>query len=251
MTRRALSMLALAGLAAAGCPAPAAGPQMVLSSSPPGVAAATASPAATPAAAATATPFPIPSVSKRPLGPAPEGGSLADVAREAGGPVKDQYRITVETTQGDFVMTLFPEKAVKASAKFLQLAKDGHYDGTSFHRVIQGFVAQGGDHLSKELPAGDPRIGTGTFGEAVPDDFGNGLKHLPGAVAFAHSSAPNSSYSQFYVCQQRLRTLDGGYTVFGQVLAGFDTIGRLALSEKNGVPTGAAPDRIIRMTVKE
>ncbi len=247
---------AIAALAMAGCPAPAQGPQIVLSSASPGAAGAT-SPAPTalatrtPAAGPTATPVPAPSLASRPLGAGPEGGSLADVAAAVGEPVKDQYRITFATTQGDFVVTLFPERAVKASAKFLALSREGVYERTTFHRVIPGFVAQGGDYLSKDLPPDAPAIGTGNWGDPVPDDFGNGLKHLPGAVALAHTSAPNSSYSQFYICLQRLTQLDNGYTVFGQVIAGWDTVQRLTFTEKDGKKTGATPDRILKVTVAE
>jgi cyclophilin family peptidyl-prolyl cis-trans isomerase len=160
--------------------------------------------------------------------------------------VPNKYNIRFTTTQGDFLVTLFPETAVQASAKFKLLVDQGSYVGTTFHRVIPGFVAQGGDPLSATLPAGDPHIGTGHTGDAVPDDFANGLKHLPGAVAFAHSSAANSSYSQFYVCLDRLPSLDGGYTVFGQVTAGFDAVQRLTPTS-----SGKTPDKILRTTVEE
>ena len=258
MNRHLGWVLAAAAFAAAGCPAPG-GPQFTMTTQAPGAAARSPAPSATPpapsatatAAPAGASPSAAPTASPRPLGPGPAGGSLADVAAALGAPVEARHRITFATTQGDFVVTLFPERAVAASQKFLALCNAKFYENTTFHRVIPGFVAQGGDYLSKELPTGDARIGTGNWGEAVPDDFGNGLKHLPGAVAFAHTAAPNSSYSQFYISLVRLERLDAGYTVFGQVIAGWDTVERLTFTEKDGRPTGATPDRILQVTVAE
>lgn len=244
--------LAIAAVAAtAGCPAAAPGPQIVLSSASPGAASSTV-PSPLASVAASAQPSPSPAGTPRPLGPGPVGGTLADVARELGEPVKDQYRIRFETTQGDFVVTLFPERAKLASQKFLALCNEKFYEQTTFHRVVPGFVAQGGDHLSKTLPPTDPSIGTGQYGDPVPDDFRNGLKHLPGALAYAHSSAPNSSYSQFYIALQRVAFLDGGYTVFGQVIAGWDTVQKLTFTyDASSRPTGATPDRILKVTVSE
>ena len=244
--------LALAA-ALAGCPASTSGPQITLSSASPAAAGATpaARPAATAAPAASPTPVPAPSISPRPMGPGPTGGSLADVAAALGEPVVNKYRITFSTTQGDFVVTLFPERAVAASAKFLALCNEKFYEQTTFHRVIPNFVAQGGDYLSKTLPPTDPSIGTGNYGDPVPDDFRNGLKHLPGALAFAHTAAPNSSYSQFYIALQRVQFLDYGYTVFGQVIEGWDTVQRLTFTEKDNKKTGATPDRILKVTVAE
>lgn len=249
--------LALAAACALiGCPAQPPGPQIVLSSASPAASASAApkpSPtAATPAASPTATPAPLPSISSPPMGPGPEGGSLADVAAAVGEPVADRYRITFTTTQGDFVVTLFPQRAAKACEKFLALCKEGFYERTTFHRVVPGFVAQGGDYLSRDLPPTDPKIGTGNWGEAVPDDFRNGLKHLPGALAYANMGQPNTSYSQFYIALTRLTRLDYGYTVFGQVIQGWDTVQRLtATYTADFKANGATPDRILRVTVAE
>jgi cyclophilin family peptidyl-prolyl cis-trans isomerase len=166
--------------------------------------------------------------------------TMADVNKAAGMTVATGKHVRFQTSKGTFEVVLFPKVAPKTVENFISLVNKHLYDGTTFHRVIPGFVAQGGDPLSRTLPAGDPRIGTGTSGDPVPDDFKNGLKHLPGAVAFAHSSAPNSSNSQFYVCFDRLESLDDQYIVFGQVTAGFDAVQRLT-------PTGkGTPDKILK-----
>lgn len=245
--------VALVAAALIGCPATAPGPQIVLSSASPAASASAApKPSPTVAASPTAAPSPVPSISSPPMGPGPEGGSLADVAAAVGEPVEDRYRITFTTTQGDYVVTLFPKRAPKACEKFLALCKEGFYERTTFHRVVPGFVAQGGDYLSKDLPPTDPKIGTGNWGEAVPDDFRNGLKHLPGALAYANMGQPNTSYSQFYIALVRLTRLDYGYTVFGQVIQGWDTVQRLTPTyTADFKATGATPDRILKVTVAE
>ena len=158
-----------------------------------------------------------------------------------------QYRAVLHTSRGDIHLRLFAAETPLTVNNFTFLAKEGYYDGTSFHRVLPNFVAQGGDPLSKTLPAGNPQIGSGGEGEGVPDDFENGLAHLPGSVALARSGAPNSSRTQFYVCLARQGALDNRYIVFGQVVGGFDNVLKLQKTDK----PGATPDTIIRAVVDE
>lgn len=210
---------------------------------------ASSGPSAGPSAAVSARPSARPSTTPgpRPADSAPPGGEIAAQSRFAGKTVTPRGRVAIETSQGTFVLTLFPDQAPKAVEKFLSLVRGGTYDGTTFHRVLPNFVAQGGDPLSKTLPAGDPKIGSGGEGDGVPDDFNNGLAHLPGAVALARSSAPLSSRTQFYVCLARLGSLDNNYIVFGQVVAGFGNVEKL---QKTNV-AGVTPDRIVRAVVDE
>lgn len=176
--------------------------------------------------------------------------SLAQVNAAAGKPVVAGKKVKVHTTKGDFTITLFPKAAPKTVENFLKLVGKKFYDGTTFHRVIPGFVAQGGDPLSRSLPAGNPRIGTGDPGYSIPDEHGNGLKHLVGSVAMAHSSAPNSAGSQFYICYGPLPQLDGGYTIFGHVTEGFANVLKITPTEQNGMPTpGVKPDKMLSLKV--
>ena len=200
-----------------------------------------AKPSARPSGAATPRPADVP----------PLGGSLADVAAAATQPVKALHRLRYETTKGDFAVALFPERAPRACAKVLALVGAGVYDGTTFHRVIAGYVAQGGDPTSKDKPYTDATIGFGTFGEPVPDDFQNGLKHLPGSVALAHASGPNTSSCQFYVCLSRLADLDDKYIVFGQVVTGFDVVQALTVTEQDNARLGVEPDRLKRVVQED
>lgn len=172
--------------------------------------------------------------------------SLAEVEKAAGKPVKVGQTVSIETTKGTVEVALFPEAAPKTVANFVALAKQGFYDGTTFHRVIPGFVAQGGDPLSKTLKPGDPQIGTGGAEKTLEDEHGNGLKHLRGALAMAHSAAPNSASSQFYITYDAIPHLDGGYTIFGQVTKGMDVVDRLAPTES----APGAPDKMLHVVVR-
>ena len=132
------------------------------------------------------------------------------------------------TTQGPIVIRLFPRDAPKTVANFVALVSKGFYDSLTFHRVHPGFVIQGGDPNSRDAnPFND---GQGGPGYTVPAEIGR--KHVKGAVAMARmpdvvNPKRESNGSQFYIALRDLPQLDGGYTVFGQVIAGWDAIDKL------------------------
>jgi peptidyl-prolyl cis-trans isomerase B (cyclophilin B) len=133
---------------------------------------------------------------------------------------------TFETNKGTLVAELFPAEAPKAVANFEKLANAGFYDGVKFHRVIQDFVVQGGDPLSRDLPAGDRRIGTGGPGWMIEcETAGNPHKHKVGALSMAHAGK-NTGGSQFFIVlsEANTRHLNGVHTVFGQLTGGLDLI---------------------------
>jgi cyclophilin family peptidyl-prolyl cis-trans isomerase len=184
------------------------------------------------------------------LAAGPAAATLAEVNKAAGKKVEPGKHVRIQTTKGTFEIVLFPKAAPKTVANFISLAQKGFYNGTTFHRVIPGFVVQGGDPLSKKLPAGNPQIGTGGADHNIPDEHGNGLHHLVGAVAMAHSAMPNSASSQFYVTLSKIPHLDGGYTIFGQVVKGMDVVEKLAPTERDGVPIqNVKPDKMVKVTV--
>ena len=113
-------------------------------------------------------------------------------------------------------------------ANFIKLAKKGFYDGLTFHRVIPGFVAQGGD------PAGDGSGGPGYTikGEFTENGVNNTQKHVKGAVAMARTGIPDSAGSQFYICLDAQPALDGKYAVFGQVVKGMDYVEQIQVGDK-------------------
>ena len=163
---------------------------------------------------------------------------LAQVEKAAGHAVVAGRRVEFTTSQGKFTAVLFPKEAPKTVANFEKLVKAHFYDGLVFHRVIPGFVAQGGD------PRGD---GSGGPGWTIPDELQSTCKHLRGALAMAKSSAPDSAGSQFYVAYEPLAFLDSRYTVFGQVVAGMEVVDKLMPTE--GPLAKGKPDRMLKVRV--
>ena len=160
---------------------------------------------------------------------------LAVLAQKPKG--KDQL-VTISTPQGDIKLVLFDDTP-QHKANFLKLAKDGFYDGTTFHRVIDGFMIQGGDPNTKD---DDPRNdGAGNPGYTVPAEINPIHKHVRGAVAAARQDdrvnpERASSGSQFYIVENHDGTpmLDEVYTVFGQVVDGLDVVDKIAEQPKSG-----------------
>jgi len=140
-------------------------------------------------------------------------------------------RVRLSTSQGDIVLELNPGKAPKTVENFLQYVADQHYDGTVFHRVIDGFMIQGGGFTAdlQQKPTRAP----------VPLEAGNGLKNDRGTIAMARTSNPNSATSQFFINVVNNDNLnapkpDGyGYTVFGRVVSGIEVVDKIRT-----VPTG-------------
>jgi len=131
-----------------------------------------------------------------------------------------QARIT--TPHGDIVFAFYPKDAPMHVAAFIKLARAGFYDGLNFHRVEPGFVIQGGD------PEG---TGMGGPGYRLKAEF-NKRPHLQGTVAMARASNPDSAGSQFYICLEDARFLDGQYTVFGQVTEGLGVVQNVRVGDK-------------------
>src|SRR5436190_20803526 len=132
---------------------------------------------------------------------------------------------------GEIAIEFFPTDAPKTVESFLKLARDGFYDGTTFHRVVPGFVAQAGDPLSKTLPAGDQRLGTGGPGFKLKAEF-NKRKHDRGVLAMARSQDPDSAGSQVYITYGAAPHLDDHYTVFGRVTSGMDHVDRIKIGDR-------------------
>lgn len=133
-------------------------------------------------------------------------------------------RVILHTNHGDITVKFFPEKAPKHVESFLKLATDGFYDGTKFHRVIPGFMIQGGDPNSKS--PNRATHGTGGPGYKVPAEF-NDIKHTRGILSAARSADPNSAGSQFFLMVAHSPHLDGQYSVFGEVESGMDVVDKI------------------------
>jgi cyclophilin family peptidyl-prolyl cis-trans isomerase len=160
--------------------------------------------------------------------------------REAEEKAGDLPKVKFQTSQGDIVIALFENEAPNTVANFISLVEKGFYDGLSFHRVIPGFMAQGGD------PNGD---GSGGPGYTIPDEVKNAnhREHFRGSLSMAKTAAPDSGGSQFFLCFVPTSHLDGLHTVFGRVIEGMDVVSKLQRTE--GVPGKPEPDKIIKATV--
>lgn len=134
----------------------------------------------------------------------------------------------IKTSKGDITLEFYPNDAPNTVASFVELAESGFYDGIKFHRVVPGFVAQGGDPLTRDLTPeqvrqGAPGVGTGGPGWTQKAEF-NSRAHEKGTLAMARSRDYDSAGSQFYICLAPQPSLDGQYTVFGRVTAGMDVV---------------------------
>jgi cyclophilin family peptidyl-prolyl cis-trans isomerase/protein-disulfide isomerase len=152
------------------------------------------------------------------------------------------YIATLKTAKGDVVIQLFPEKAPLAVNSFVFLARNGWYDNTTFHRVLPGFVAQTGD------PSG---TGVGTPGYFFKNETDNGLHFdRPGMVGMANSG-PDTNGSQFFITYTAQPSLDGNYTIFGQVIKGMDVLEQLTPRDPQNTDDLPVGDALISVTIDE
>jgi peptidyl-prolyl cis-trans isomerase B (cyclophilin B) len=155
--------------------------------------------------------------------------------KEEKSPVNAKEVAVIKTTEGDMVIELWPDVAPKTVENFKTLAKKGFYDGTCFHRVIKGFMIQGGDPLTKD-PSKESAWGTGDPGYKVKAEF-NDRHHDRGVISMARSNDPDSAGSQFFICHGNPHFLDHQYTAFGKLIKGDDVL------EKIGTTPTHPPDR--------
>jgi cyclophilin family peptidyl-prolyl cis-trans isomerase len=146
--------------------------------------------------------------------------------------------LIMELTYGRVVIEMRPDLAPKHVARIKELVRQGFYDGTPFHRVIEGFMAQGGD------PTG---TGTGGSGQNLPAEFSK-EKHVRGTASMARAQNPNSADSQFFICFADAPFLDGQYTIWGKVTEGMENVDKIKRgSGQSGMVKD--PDKIISMKV--
>ncbi|KXS49253.1 MAG: Peptidyl-prolyl cis-trans isomerase [Halanaerobium sp. T82-1] len=133
--------------------------------------------------------------------------------------------ITITMESGNQIkLELYPEKAENTVKNFIQLAEDGYYDGLIFHRVIKGFMIQGG--CPDGTGMGNP--GYSIKGEFSANGYDNDLKHRRGVISMARSQSPNSAGSQFFIMHKDSPHLDGQYAAFGEVVEGMETVDQIA-----------------------
>jgi len=132
----------------------------------------------------------------------------------------------IKTTEGDMVVEFWTDAAPKTIENFKTLVKKGFYDGTCFHRVIKGFMIQGGDPLTKD-PSKEDAWGTGGPGYQIKAEF-NDHPHKRGVLSMARSNNPDSAGSQFFICHGDPSFLDHQYTTFGKLIKGDDVLEKIA-----------------------
>ena len=173
------------------------------------------------AGAAIAAP-PNDAAPKRPAPP-----ELPTVVSEKKSPPADSKEVAViKTTEGEMVVEFWPEAAPKTVENFKTLAKKGFYDGTAFHRVIKGFMIQGGDPHTKEASK-EALWGQGDPGYKIKAEF-NDRPHKRGVLSMARSNDPDSAGSQFFICHGDPSFLDNKYTTFGKLIKGDDVLEKIA-----------------------
>ncbi len=156
--------------------------------------------------------------------------------------------VTIEMENGKkIVLELYPEKAPKTVENFLNLVKDGFYDGLIFHRVISGFMIQGG------CPEGTGMGGPGhnIYGEFKLNGFNNDLKHERGVISMARAQDPNSAGSQFFIMHADAPHLDGSYAAFGRVVEGMEAVDEIAGVDVNFNDRPMVPQVMKRVYITE
>ena len=128
----------------------------------------------------------------------------------------------IKTTKGEMVVEFWPDVAPGTVENFKKLAGEKFYDGTAFHRIVKGFMIQGGDPLTKD-EANKDMFGTGGPGYQIKAEF-NDRKHVRGVISMARSRNPDSAGSQFFICLDDAAFLDGQYTAFGKLIKGEDVL---------------------------
>jgi peptidyl-prolyl cis-trans isomerase B (cyclophilin B) len=150
-------------------------------------------------------------------------------------------RAIIHTNFGDMTVEFWPDVAPRTVDNFLKLSREKFYDGTAFHRVIKGFMIQGGCPNSKIGARGAP--GTGSPGYQIKAEFNN-RPHVKGVLSMARSADPDSAGSQFFVCHGDASFLNNKYTAFGKLVAGEETLNKIAAIRCVGMEGSTPTERV-------
>ena len=179
------------------------------------------------------------------------GQAQADASASAAEPIGKYTAVIDIADYGTITLELDGDSAPLTVANFVKLAKDGFYDGLTFHRIMDGFMMQGGD------PKGN---GTGGSDETIPGEFrangiDNPISHTRGTISMARASDPNSASSQFFLCQADSTFLDGNYAAFGHVTEGLDVVDAICAdaqpTDDNGTIPPEAQPVITSITIQD
>jgi peptidyl-prolyl cis-trans isomerase B (cyclophilin B) len=154
----------------------------------------------------------------------------------------------LETSAGEMVVEFWPEVAPKTVENFKRLALEGFYDGTAFHRIIKGFMIQGGDPNTKD-PSNERSYGTGGPGYNIRAEF-NDRPHVRGVISMARAADPHSAGSQFFICLGTASSLDRQYTAFGELIKGLDVLDAIGATPVSRSAAGEASKPTSRVALE-
>jgi peptidyl-prolyl cis-trans isomerase B (cyclophilin B) len=174
---------------------------------------------------------------------------VASINAEEQKPMNSANEVAViKTSEGEMIAEFWPDVAPNTVENFKKLARSGFYDGTAFHRIVKGFMIQGGDPLTKD-PAKESRYGTGDPGYKIKAEF-NDRSHERGVLSMARSNDPDSAGSQFFICLANVSRLDHQYTTFGKLIKGDDVLGKIGDTEVTMSDSGERSKPTKRVTVE-
>jgi peptidyl-prolyl cis-trans isomerase B (cyclophilin B) len=174
---------------------------------------------------------------------------VASVNAEEKKPMNSTNEVAViKTSEGEMIAEFWPDVAPNTVENFKKLARSGFYDGTAFHRIVKGFMIQGGDPLTKD-PTKESRYGTGDPGYKIKAEF-NDRSHERGVLSMARSNDPDSAGSQFFICLANVSRLDHQYTTFGKLIKGDDVLGKIGDVEVTMSGSGERSKPTKRVTVE-
>ena len=156
--------------------------------------------------------------------------------------MSENRKIRFTTNKGEFIVEMFEDKAPKTTKNFIELTEKGFYNGVVFHRVIDGFMIQGGD------PTG---TGMGGPGYKIDDEFGEGLQHDDEGVLSMANAGPNTGGSQFFITLRACPWLDGKHAVFGKVIKGMNVVYKIGKVQTDGNDKPLEPVTIKTIVIKE
>jgi len=159
-------------------------------------------------------------------------------------PAKGEQIAVIKTNMGTIKLRLFPDKAPKSVENFLGLIGKKYYDGIIFHRVIPGFMIQGGD------PKGNGTGGESLWGGQFDSEISKDLSHVRGALSMANAG-PDTNGSQFFIVQKDSTFLDGGYSIFGQAFEGMDIVDKIVNVKRDGSDKPLSPVKMEKVTVEK
>lgn len=154
--------------------------------------------------------------------------------------------IKIEMENGGVItLELYPDKAPKTVANFEKLVKEGFYDGLIFHRVISGFMIQGGDPTGTGMGGSKDEIP----GEFAANGFANPVSHVRGVISMARTNDPNSASSQFFIMHKDGQFLDGNYAAFGKVVEGIEVVDEIAAVDTNAMDKPLKDQKIKKISI--